>query len=149
MKRFCYAISTVLTVSLLAAYAHAYDITLAWDPNAEPDVVGYNLYVRLNDSEYSLLYGMTLDDIDPSNPQFMVTNLETDVAYDFVVTAENADGLESDFSNVVSVLNSEILHEEIGNNDVSVGNNQVYSDGGSDGGGGGGCFISVAGDVFQ
>jgi len=148
MKLFCHAISTVLTVSLLAAYAHAYDITLAWDPNAEPDVVGYNLYVRVNDSEYSLLYGMTLDDIVPANPQFTVTNLETDVAYDFVVTAENADGLESDFSNVVSVLNSEILYEEIGNNDVSVGNNQVIDGDGGSGQGGGGCFISTTGDVF-
>ncbi len=118
-------------LSLMTAYAYAYDMTLAWDPNFEMDIVSYNLYVSADDSEsYILVDELTLDDVDPNNPQFMVTNMESDVTYDFVVTAVNNTGLESDFSNEVTVLNGQAL--------VPVG-----SSGGSDGGGGG-CFISTS-----
>jgi hypothetical protein len=147
MKRFYQVISTFLVFLLMAAGAHAYDITLAWDPNSEMNIAGYNLYVRVDNSENKLFYELTLDDIDPANPQFMVMDLENEVAYDFVVTALDSDGRESDFSNEVSVLNSEII-DEVGRNDnVSDVNNPGYSDG-VGGSSGGGCFISTAGNVF-
>ena len=97
MKRRYYAILTVLIFSLMAAYTHAYDITLAWDPNTEIDLAGYNLYVRVNNSlSYSLFDELSLDEVDPDNPQFMATDMENNVNYDFVVTAVSNAGVESD-----------------------------------------------------
>ena len=114
MKRRYYAILTVLIFSLMAACTHAYDITLAWDPNTEIDLAGYNLYVRVNNSlSYSLFDELSLDEVDPDNPQFMATDMENNVNYDFVVTAVSNAGVESDFSNEVSVMNGEIINEEV------------------------------------
>lgn len=127
----------------MAAGAHAYDVTLAWDPSAEMNIAGYNLYARVDNSEYNLVFTLTLDEIDPVNPQFVVMDLEKEVAYDFVVTALDSDGLESDFSNEVSVLNSEVI-SDVNNDTVGVVNDQIHADGG----GGGGCFISAAGYVY-
>ena len=143
MKRFYHAILTVLIFSLMVAYAHAYDITLAWDPNTEIDLSGYNLYVRVNNSLlYSLFDELTLGEVDPDNPQFMATDMENDVTYDFVVTAVNNAGEESDFSNEVSVMNGEIIKEESIIDNVSTVAGQAYT--GDSSGSGGGCFILTA-----
>jgi Fibronectin type III domain len=145
MKRIYQVISTCVMCLLMAAGAHAYDITLAWDPSAEMNIEGYNLYARVDNSEYNLVYTLTLDEVDPANPQFVVMDLEKEVAYDFVVTALDSDGLESDFSNEVSVLNSEVISDIVINDTVGVVNDQIHAEGGS---GGGGCFISAAGHMF-
>jgi len=146
MKRFYQFISSFLVFLLIHAVAHAYDITLAWDPNSELNISGYNLYVRVDDSEYKLFHELTFNEIDPANPQFIAMDLKNDVVYDFAVTALSNDGRESDFSNEVSVLNSEVISEEIRNDNVSVLSDQVNSTGG--GSGGGGCFISTAGLIL-
>lgn len=126
---------TVFIVSLLTAYAHGYDMTLAWDPNSEMDIVGYNLYVRVNDSgSYSLVDDLTLNEIDSDDPQFMIIDMENNVTYDFAVTAVNNAGLESHFSNEVSVLNGQAMVP-------------FSSSASGSGGSGGGCFIRVVGFV--
>jgi hypothetical protein len=50
---------------------YAYDVTLAWDPKAEPDLAGYILYRRENDPESNLhqVDYYSLDEMDPNNPQ--------------------------------------------------------------------------------
>ena len=142
MKRLCYAILTVLIFSLVAAYAHAYDITLAWDPNTEPELAGYILYTRENEPEsnFHQVDYYSLDEIDPNNPQGSVNELESSKTYFFAVTAINNDGLESNFSNQVSVMNGEIVDDVVINDNVSAGNDQVYTGNSS----GGGCFILTA-----
>lgn len=142
MKRLCYAILTVLIFSLVAAYAHAYDITLAWDPNTEPELAGYILYTRENEPEsnFHQVDYYSLDEIDPNNPQGSVNELEGSKTYFFAVTAINNDGLESNFSNQVSVMNGEIVDDVVINDNVSAGNDQVYTGNSS----GGGCFIMTA-----
>jgi fibronectin type 3 domain-containing protein len=131
MKRFYLSMLSVLIISSMAAYTYAYDMTLAWDPNSEMDIVSYNLYVRDDSSSsYSLFDELTIGEIDPDNPQFMVTDMESDVTYDFVVTAVNNVGSESSFSNEVSVLNGQAFLP-------------VVSSGSSEAGGGG-CFISTS-----
>ena len=142
MKRLCYAILTVLIFSLVAAYAHAYDITLAWDPNTEPELAGYILYTRENEPEsnFHQVDYYSLDEIDPNNPQGSVNELENSKTYFFAVTAINNDGLESNFSNQVSVMNGEIVDDVVINDNVSAGNDQVYTGNSS----GGGCFILTA-----
>ena len=127
----------------MATSAFAYDITLVWDPNTEIDLAGYNLYVRVDNSlSYSFFDELTLDEVDPDNPQFMATDMENNVTYDFVVTAVNNAGEESDFSNEVSVMNGEIIKEEVIIDNVSTVAGQAYT--GNSSGSGGGCFILTA-----
>lgn len=142
MKRLCHAILTVLIFSLVAAYAHAYDITLAWDPNTELELAGYILYTRENEPEsnFHQVDYYSLDEIDPNNPQGSVNELESSKTYFFAITAINNDGLESNFSNQVSVMNGEIVDDVVINDNVSAGNDQVYTGNSS----GGGCFILTA-----
>ena len=93
------------------------------------DLAGYNLYVRINNSlTYSLFDELTLDEVDPDNPKFLATDMERDVTYDFVVTAVSNAGVGSDFSSEVSVMNGEILNEEVISDVVSAGGDQVYPD---------------------
>ena len=131
MKRFLIITIPILIITIVGTFAHGFDTTLAWDPNIEPNIVGYYLYTRDNGSEfyYQVDY-YSLDEIDPQNPQCSVKDMESDITYHFVVTALNDAGLESLYSNNVSVLNGRAI--------VTV------SSGGGGGGGGGGCFMSTA-----
>jgi len=146
MQRLYPATLTALIFSLMAVCALAYDVTLAWDPNPDPDLAGYILYTRENEPEsnFHQLDYYSLDEIDPNNPQGVVNDLESGKTYFFAVTAINNDGLESDFSNEVSILNSEILEDVVINENKSAESDQVYT--GNSSGGGGGCFIMTAND---
>ena len=113
----------------LSTIAHAYDLTLAWDPNDEPDLAGYTLYVNEVDSgpPYNLLDTFSINEIEPNNPAYTVTGLKENSTYCFVLTAYSTEGFESDFSNEVCVL---------GGQAVTLNLSQLNR------GGGGGCFIS-------
>ena len=95
-------IVTVLVILLMAATVQAAVCTLSWDANAEPDVVGYYVYHRLDGATYS-----------KGNPIGYVSGMTTmtcealgigadDQTHYFTVTAYN--GLESEFSNEVSTF---------------------------------------------
>ena len=112
-------------------------IILAWDANTEPDLEGYIVYGSQESPNPPYDYVDTFPEVDladPLNPRAVITDLESDVTYYFVVTAYDSEGNESDFSNAVSVTNSKI--SDAGDN----------SSGGGGGGGGssGGCFINTA-----
>jgi len=147
MKRLYPAILTVLIILLMAVCALAYDVTLTWEPNTDPGLAGYILYLRENEPEsnFHQVDYYSLDEIDPNNPQGAVNELESGKTYFFAVTAINNDGLESDFSNQVSCMNGEIVDGEVINVNKSADSDQVYT-GGNSSGGGGGCFILTAND---
>jgi hypothetical protein len=130
MKRFYVAVISVLLISILETPVSGYDLRFAWDPISEPDLAGYVLYVRENESEgtFEQVGYYPLDQLDPNNPQGAATDLENDTTYYFAVTAINRDGVESDYSNLVGVLNNEVIGENTDND-----------------GSGSGCFISTAG----
>ena len=67
-------------------------ITLAWDPNTEPDLEGYKCYYGLNSMEYinTVFVG--------NNTVCTVTGLTPGETYYFAVTAYDIVGLESDYS---------------------------------------------------
>ncbi|MGD8444101.1 MAG: fibronectin type III domain-containing protein [Desulfobacterales bacterium] len=117
----------------------ANEITLSWDPNTEPDLEGYVLYGKQGSQDLPFDYVDTYPEVDladPLNPRAVVTDLESDVTYYFAVTAYDTEGNESDYSNVVSVLNGNMIETDGNSN----------GDGGGGGsGGGGGCFINTAG----
>ena len=128
MTRFLITIIPILLTPIMGTHAHGFDATLAWDPNLEPNIVGYYLYTGENGSgSYYQVDYYSLDELDPQNPQCSVTDMEGGITYHFVVTAVNNAGLESRYSNNVSILNGRTI--------VTVS---------SGGGGGGGCFMSTA-----
>ena len=112
MKAFKYAyILALMLYSLLLAsdWARADEITLAWDPNSEPDLAGYRLYGQTEgeDSDFRLLATIPLADIDPQAPQHTVFDLMPDTQYRFTITAYNLSGDESGLSNSVCIINGQ------------------------------------------
>jgi hypothetical protein len=71
-------------------------LTLAWDPNTEPDLAGYWVYYGTASREYA-------DSIDVGNiTTYQLDNLLDGVTYFIAVTAYDTSGNESDFSHEVS-----------------------------------------------
>src|SRR5437016_7133528 len=91
-------VACVLTVlcSLAPAFSSAAQITLAWDPNTEPDLAGYTLYYGTSSSSYqfSVYVG--------NRTSYSLAGLLEGQIYYFAVTAYNLSGIESGFSNEVS-----------------------------------------------
>jgi hypothetical protein len=126
----------VASVLLFASVTAAYQLTLAWDANTEPDLEGYILYGRgwspCPPYDYIATHPVT-ELADPLNPRCKVTDLERDVIYFFVVTAYDTEGNESYFSNIVS----------------SKGNSVDCPSNRSSGADGGGCIITTAACGFR
>ena len=95
----------VASVLLFASVTAAYQLTIAWDANTEPDLEGYILYTNqwspCPPYDYIATYPVTAL-ADPLNPKCTVTQLDKNVTYYFVVTAYDTEGYESDFSNIIS-----------------------------------------------
>jgi hypothetical protein len=87
---------------LLAFAAMAADITLAWDPNDEADLKGYNLYFKNHINEdYQLMTEVLEDDLlNPLVPTIQIFGLSDNLVYYFVATAFT-DTKESAYSNEV------------------------------------------------
>lgn len=132
---------------LMPAALQAGEVTLAWDPNTEENLVGYKLYYD-SDSDIEMYRGsganegdspvvIYLDDLDDADsPSYTLTGLTTGQYYYFALTAFDTDGLESDFSDEVGTL-----VDEASTLGKSVG------DGSDSGSGGSGCFIAGSMDA--
>jgi hypothetical protein len=82
-----------------ARISEAASVVLAWDPNPDPQVIGYNVYrsESLGTFSVSPLNGSAL----VSSPTFTDSTAEWDRTYYYVVTAVNASGHESGPSGTV------------------------------------------------
>jgi chitinase len=129
-------------VSLLwSASALSADVTLAWDPNSEPDLEGYGVYFHKDGPgpPYDLAGYITLAELNNvSAPSFVVSGLETGARYYFTATAYDTAGNESAFSNSVCA--------DVGDT-ITPCPAEVSSSGGGGGGGGAGCFISASSEA--
>ena len=95
-KSYLYA-RFVLALGLMLSFgstALAADVTLAWDPNSETDLAGYKVYYGTASGVFGA--PITLGKVTT----YTVTGLAPGTYY-FAVTAYNAAGLESGFSNEV------------------------------------------------
>lgn len=110
---FFFLIVTLFLVKI--AIAHSANVTLGWNPNSEPDLVGYVLYSSPGAPGPSYDYVATypLDSIDPANPSCTITGMEADVPYYFVVTAYDTNNNESGYSNEICVMNGQACSSEI------------------------------------
>jgi fibronectin type 3 domain-containing protein len=75
---------------------HAGQVTLAWDPSPDAGVAKYRLYRGGAANSYD-----TVVDLSATATNAIVTNLVAGSVYYFAVTAVDAYGAESDYSNVV------------------------------------------------
>ena len=73
-----------------------YDLTLAWNPSPSPEIVSCNLYYGTSSGEYTDV--ISVGDVT----SVTISNLVPDVSYYFAITAVDANGQESDFSNEAS-----------------------------------------------
>ncbi len=134
-KAFTYRLFLFAGVIIFFAYgiSSAAEVTLAWDANTEPDLLGYRIHYDTSPGDP--YYGTDADqgispitvhrkDLDePDNPKFTLTGLGDSGDYYFALTAFDNENLESGFSNEASTAG---------------GNNSGGSRGSSSGGGG--CF---------
>ena len=90
------------TVALLAlAFTpYAADVTLTWDANAETDLAGYRLYQKQDSAVPPFT---RVQDIPKGATTASVTGLDPAHRYFYAVTAYNTAGLESEYSNIVTV----------------------------------------------
>ncbi|MDM7995935.1 MAG: fibronectin type III domain-containing protein [Acidobacteriota bacterium] len=85
----------IIGILILTPFAAAGDVTLAWDANSEPELVGYYLCYGSSSGQYSV-------QVDVGNvTQYTVSSLPAGTYY-FAVKAYGIEGLESAFSNEVS-----------------------------------------------
>jgi len=97
MTRILLIIVAVLALCATPAFADK-DITFAWDPNSEPDLDGYRLYMTDTVGQYT--YGP--DAAIATTDQTTVTVRVPDGSWYFVVTAFDTSERESGPSNEVT-----------------------------------------------
>ena len=136
---FGFLITLLWSTSVLSA-----DVTMAWDPNSEPDLEGYGVYFRKGTPgpPYDLAGNLALADItNPYAPFFIVSGLEKGFKYYFAVTAYDTAGNESTFSSAVCADIGDTITP------CAAASSSSASGSGGGGGGGGGCFISASSEA--
>ena len=136
--------------SLFFAIANAAEVTLAWDANTEANLAGYKLYYD-GDSDTEMYQGVGAtegdspiviynEDLSDENaPVFTITGLEEGQYYYFSLTAFDADGMESDYSDEVGVMVDSDGNMRV---DASVADTSSTTSDSENSEGGSGCFIS-------
>jgi hypothetical protein len=136
----------ILLGMLLSTSAYAVDVTLAWDPNTEPDLDGYTVYYSVDSAgpPYDYVGDLPLDQLpDPDNPQVTLTELDKFVNYHFAVTAYDTEGNESNFSSSLCIYIDDVVQEC----EPADGLDAMATGGGGGGSSNGGaCFIGSAGE---
>jgi hypothetical protein len=87
----------VIALAGNGAQASAHSVALNWDPSTA-DVVGYFVYRGLGDGTYT-----KINPAPDVNTQYTDSNLQSGQTYTYVVTAVDADNVESDYSDPVIV----------------------------------------------
>jgi len=81
-----------------AVSAHAFTITLGWDPNSEPDIASYRVYVGTESRQYAQYFEALPGE---ENGFVLPADFPNGVTHYFAITALNWGGLESTYSNEV------------------------------------------------
>jgi Fibronectin type III domain len=116
--KFLGGIASLLIVSLSLGEA-AQSVTLAWDANSEPNIVGYVL-------RYGTTQGKPSQSINvDKSTTATVSNLASGKTYFFTVTARNHLGLESQTSNEVSCTTP--TPSMVGSSNIPIGETKVLT----------------------
>ena len=98
MRKFI--LSIMALVLLVAGPAWAADVTLTWDANTESDMAGYRLYQKADSAVPPFI---KVQDIPKGTTVANITGLDSAHSHSFAVTAYNTAGMESPYSNIVTV----------------------------------------------
>jgi hypothetical protein len=132
----------LLVLVFIPILAPAADVTLAWDPNTEPDIEGYGVYFKKDapGPPYDLFGDVALSELsNPDSPTFTLTSLEKGSRYYITLTAYDTAGNESGYADPVC---AEIGDQIIPCASATTGGGSGTGTGGS--GGGAGCFIEAS-----
>ena len=93
---YLYPLSFIFFLVLISFFfitnVYSAQVTIAWDPNSEPELAGYNLYCGSSSGNYDNV-------TDVSNQtSYTIQNLEEGQTYYFAVTAYSTFNNESDYS---------------------------------------------------
>ncbi|OFZ19110.1 MAG: hypothetical protein A2X94_10195 [Bdellovibrionales bacterium GWB1_55_8] len=87
--------------------ASASSVILEWDPSTDSDLAGYNVYYQADSSAIPFQGVGATNGAAPINggntTTYTIDGLEDDHVYYFAVTAYNSAGLESVYSNIISI----------------------------------------------
>ena len=89
-------ITIALILTLIPKYANSAQVSLAWDPNPEPDIDHYNVYYGTTSKDYDFAVDVG------KNVNYTISGLDSNETYFFAVTASDDAGNESAYSNEVS-----------------------------------------------
>ena len=93
-------LSIMALALLVAGPALAADVKLQWDANTETDLAGYRLYQKTDSAVPPFV---KIQDIPNRTTTASVTGLDSAHSYSFAVTAYNTAGIESGYSNIVTI----------------------------------------------
>jgi Fibronectin type III domain len=96
MSKISRVIVGLAVLALFAVPAHAGSVTLSWDANSEPNVVGYTVYYGTQPGVYA--FGKAVGNVTT----WTVDNLPGGQTYYFALKAVSSDGLTSPLSEEVS-----------------------------------------------
>lgn len=99
--RFLSVFTFAFVLCLFPQIVYSADVTVAWDPNTEPDLAGYLVYYGTSSRTYPFSI-----DVDNSTIH-TISDLAEGRTYYFAVTAYDFNGNESDFSEEISLYLSE------------------------------------------
>ena len=106
MKKLAIIFCTFILSLPLALTCHAASLTLAWDASPSADVVGYKLYYKVADAEsyngVGIQQGNSPIDVG-SQLSIDLDGLADSTLYTFTVTSYDSTGVESVYSNAVSL----------------------------------------------
>jgi hypothetical protein len=97
IKKIFLCFTVIAIIVSIFNIAHSFQLTLAWDPNSEPDLAGYKLYSGTESGKY----GQGVD--VGKNESVTLSGLALSKAYYFAITAYDLQENESDFSDEISV----------------------------------------------
>ena len=118
----------------------AYNVTVGWDSNDEPDLKGYTVYHNIGSPGPPYKYSDDVSEKDLANPLYpkvILTGIKGDTKYYVAVTAYDDEGNESRYSDDVCV---QIIDSAI---NVCSSSSSTSGSSGGGGGGGGACFIAT------
>ena len=107
-----FVVTMFLSAIILAGQATCFatNVSLQWDPEADPSVTGYKVYYQADSSVQPLKGTGATNGASPVDLKNLtsatISGLDPNHAYYFAVTAYNASGVESPYSNLVAIPES-------------------------------------------
>lgn len=90
---------TILLLAMASA-VFAADAKLQWDANTEVDLAGYRVYQKQDSTTPPFA---KVQEIPKGTTTANITGLDSTHSYSFAVTAYNTSGMESAYSNIVTI----------------------------------------------